>query len=107
MAIGMIEFQGTIQRTQDYSAMKHNEDMKTNVDQANYQLQSAKKEDQKANQIQKGDDSNKSENRADAREKGSNTYFANNYICNIFEIFMREIIYEASKKFFSNIISEI
>ena len=74
MAIGMIEFQGTIQRTQDYSAMKHNEDMKTNVDQANYQLQSAKKEDQKANQIQKGDDSNKSENRADAREKGSNTY---------------------------------
>ena len=46
MAIGMIEFQGTIQRTQDYSAMKHNEDMKANVDQANYQLQSVKKEDQ-------------------------------------------------------------
>lgn len=74
MAIGMIELHGTIQRTQDFSVMKHHEDMKMDVEQSHYQLQSDKKVNQKANQIQKGDDSDKSENHADAREKGKNTY---------------------------------
>lgn len=74
MAIGMIEFQGSIPRTQDFSVMKHNEDMKSNVDQSNIQIQTNKQSEQKANQVQGSDDSSKSENRADAREKGNNSY---------------------------------
>ncbi|MCI5959498.1 MAG: hypothetical protein PUD03_00200 [Lachnospiraceae bacterium] len=74
MAIGMVEFQGTIQRTQDFSVVKHNEDMKAGVEQANFQIRAEKKEDEKLNQIQQQDNSQKSENRTDPRQKGNNTY---------------------------------
>lgn len=74
MAIGMIELQGAIQRTQDYSAMKHQEDAKGTVDQSHLQAQADRKTDQKASQIQQGDDANKSDTRADAREQGKGTY---------------------------------
>lgn len=74
MAIGMVEFQGTIQRTQDFSVVKHNEDMKAGVEQANFQIRAEKKEDEKFNQIQQQDDSQKSENRPDPRKKGNNAY---------------------------------
>ena len=70
----MIENQGMIQRMQDFSIIKQNEDIKPVVDQANLQNQEDKRIDNKSSQVQSGDDSSKSENRADAREKGSNEY---------------------------------
>lgn len=74
MAIGMIELQGGIQRTQDFSILKHNEDIKTHVDQNNLQIQADKTSEQNANRIVRSDDSSKSEGKADAREKGGGTY---------------------------------
>ena len=74
MAIGMIELQGGIQRTQYYTAFKHQEDMKTAVDQTNYQIQTDKKVDQKLNRVTHGDDTDKTENHTDAKEKGNGHY---------------------------------
>lgn len=74
MAIGMIEFQGSIQRTQDYTAIKQQENTKPVVDQNNFQMQIEKKADQKVKQVVKGDDTAKGENHADAREKGKGQY---------------------------------
>lgn len=74
MAIGMIELQGTIQRTQDYTAFKHQENVKPAVDQANFQLQTEKKVDQKLNQVVRGEDTSKSKNHSDAKEKGNGRY---------------------------------
>lgn len=74
MAIGMIELQGGIQRTQDYTAFKHQENMKSAVDQSNVQVKIEKKVDEKLNQVVRGDDTSKSENHADAREKGKGQY---------------------------------
>jgi len=74
MAIGMIELQGSIQRTQDYTTFKQQENTKTMVDQSNFQAQTEKKVDQKLNQVVKGDDASKSKNQADAKEKGNGQY---------------------------------
>ncbi|MGN0131786.1 MAG: hypothetical protein ACI4AA_05045 [Lachnospiraceae bacterium] len=74
MAIGMIELQGGIQRTQDYTALKHQENMKPTVDQAQFQIQTDKKLDQKLNQVVRGENADKSENQADAKEKGKGQY---------------------------------
>lgn len=74
MAIGMIELQGGIQRTQDYTTMKHQENIKPAVDQANFQLKIDKKVDEKVNQVSQGENASKGENHADAKEKGKGQY---------------------------------
>lgn len=74
MAIGMIELQGGIQRTQDYTAFKHQENMKSVVDQSNTQVKIEKRVDEKINQVVQGENASKSENHADAREKGKGQY---------------------------------
>ena len=74
MAIGMVELNGTIQRTQDYTAIKHQQDNKPSVDQANFQTQMDKKVEEKSTQVLQGDDTTRNENHADAREKGQNSY---------------------------------
>lgn len=74
MAIGMIELQGSIQRTQDYTTYKHQENAKPMVDQANFQMQLDKKTDEKLTQVVKGDDAARGENHADAKEKGKGSY---------------------------------
>ena len=61
MAIGMIEFQGSIQRTQDFTALKQQENTRPAVD-------------QRVREVVKGDDTNKGENHADAKEKGKGQY---------------------------------
>ena len=70
----MIETQGMIPRMQDFSIIKQNEDIKPVVDQTNLQTQEDKRINDKSSQVQSGDDAAKSENRSDAREKGSNEY---------------------------------
>ena len=74
MAIGMIEFQGTIQRTQDYTTIKQQEDSKPAVDQSNLQVQTDRRVDEKLRQVSRGDDTAKNENHADAKEKGKGSY---------------------------------
>lgn len=74
MAIGMIELQGSIQRTQDYTALKQQENTRPVVDQNNIQQQIDKKVDQKVKEVVKGEDTAKGENHADAKEKGKGQY---------------------------------
>lgn len=74
MAVGMVELHGTIQRTQDYTAIKHQENAKPMVDQANFQTQMDKRVEEKSTQVLQGDDTSRNENNADAREKGKNSY---------------------------------
>lgn len=74
MAIGMIEFQGTIQRTQDFTTIKQQENTKPAVDQSNFQIQTDKRVDEKTKQVTRGDDTAKNENHADAKEKGKGSY---------------------------------
>ncbi len=74
MAISMVELQGGIQRTQDYTAFKHQENMKSALDQSNVQVNIERKVDEKLNQVVRGEDTSKGENHADAREKGKGQY---------------------------------
>lgn len=74
MAIGFVELNGMIGRTQDYSAMKQQEDQKPIVQQANMQLQAQKSDETKARVVIQSENSSKSDNHQDARDKGSNEY---------------------------------
>lgn len=75
MAIGSFEINGMMGRTQDFSVLKHQEDMKSTVDQAQYQNQSDKQVQNKAQSVQSSQQSEANQHRKDAREKGSNEYF--------------------------------
>ncbi len=74
MAIGPIEITGMVTRTQDYSAMKQNENNKVMVDQGHFQLQVDKKTQEKSTQVNHADDSDYQEKKYDAKEKGNNQY---------------------------------
>ena len=74
MAIGMIEMQGQIPRVQDYTAFKHQDDMKSIVDQSNLSGQNEKKIDEQANYVVKKENASKSNNQSDAKDQGRNQY---------------------------------
>ncbi len=74
MAIGPIELNGVISRTQDYATVKHNEDNKGLFHQQAFQSEFKKAIDQKHSQVTQGDDIRKEERKFDAREKGGNEY---------------------------------
>lgn len=64
-----------VMRTQDIGIIKHNEDMKHNVDQSNIGQQFQQKENRQSQEVvntNKGDWYSK---QPDAREKGSNQYY--------------------------------
>jgi len=73
MALGAIEF-ATISRSQDYTTIKHNEDNKGMVDQANFGDQVQKAVEQQTREVQKKEDPEWKENRSDAKEKGNGQY---------------------------------
>lgn len=70
MSIRPVEFNGIIQRTDDISSLKHQEDSKPNIDQQNIQVQAERKEAAARHQVVKKEDSSKAKNHADAREEG-------------------------------------
>lgn len=73
MAFGAIELT-TISRAQDYTTIKHNEDNKVNVDQANFSEQFQKTTEQNIRGVHQRDDAQWHENKPDAKEKGNNKY---------------------------------
>ena len=77
MALGPVELNGVISRTQDYSTIKHNEDNKGVVNQQNFQSQFEKTIDIKHTQVIKGDDIRKEDRKFDAKEKGDDEYYRN------------------------------
>lgn len=73
MAFGSIELT-TISRAHDYTTIKHNEDNKVNVDQANFSEQFQKTTEQNIRGVRQSDNTQWHENKPDAKEKGNNKY---------------------------------
>ena len=76
MSIRPIDFNGMIQRTDDISNIKHQQDSKPLVDQQNIQAQVERKEDAAKHQVRTKDDSSGAENQADARDEGRGLYYS-------------------------------
>lgn len=74
MSIRPVEFNGMLQRTQDISTLKQNEDNKPMLQQQNVQTQFAKETVRHMQQVHHANDSDNPEKKFDAKEKGSNEY---------------------------------
>lgn len=74
MAISPLLFNASISRMQDVSMIKHNEDAKGMVDQANFQNTFHKEIDSKVNQVHQSDNAENRREKHDAKEKGKNQY---------------------------------
>ena len=75
MAISPILMSGVVQRADDVSVIKNQQDNRPMVEQQNVQTQMAKKVDAQRRQVVTPENSNKTDTHADAREKGKNSYF--------------------------------
>ncbi len=64
----------TISRAHDYTTIKHNEDNKGMVDQANFGAQFQKVTEQNIREVHGSDDTRKNDRRPDAKEKGNGQY---------------------------------
>lgn len=73
MAFGSIEIT-TITRAQDYTTIKHNEDNKGFMDQANIGQQIQKDVEQRPREVRSSDNSDWHNRQFDSREKGNNEY---------------------------------
>ncbi|EOT26012.1 hypothetical protein C805_01984 [Eubacterium sp. 14-2] len=74
MSIRPVEFSGVVQRSQDISTVKQNEDNKSMLQQQNVQTQFAKDTVHHMQQVTHANDSDNPKKKFDAREKGSNEY---------------------------------
>lgn len=74
MAIGFVEMQGQITRAQDFTSIKHNEDTKPMVEQANFSQQMTKQIERQVSRVNEGKQPEYQEKNFDAKEKGSNEY---------------------------------
>mgnify|MGYP001114163506 FL=1 len=74
MSIRPVEFHGVVQRSQDVSALKQNEDNRPMLQQQNVQTQFAKDTVHHMQQVTHANDSDNPKKKFDAREKGSNEY---------------------------------
>ncbi len=74
MAISPLELNGTIQRTQDMSTLKQNEDNKATLDQSNFQQRFDKEISEKFTRVRDAENIRNGEKKMDARDKGSNEY---------------------------------
>ena len=75
MAISPILMSGVVQRADDVSVIKNQQDNRPMVEQQNAQAQVAKKVEEQRRQVITSEDTNKTDTHADAREKGKNSYF--------------------------------
>lgn len=73
MGFGTIELT-TVSRAQDYTTVKHNEDVKAFVDQTNIGHQTQQMLKQRATTVVDGEKTEWQNKRHDAREKGANEY---------------------------------
>lgn len=76
MAFGAIEIP-TIARTQDYTAIKHNQDAKGLIDQTVIGQQTQKQIMERTKQVNEGDNTQWQNRQFDAKEKGDNEYSGN------------------------------
>lgn len=74
MAVGPVTLNGVIQRTQDISAFKQQEDAKPMVEQQNIQAQMKMHEERQSKQVNHADNADEHQKKYDAKEKGNNEY---------------------------------
>ncbi|MEY8515379.1 hypothetical protein AALC25_00355 [Lachnospiraceae bacterium 29-84] len=74
MSIRPVEFSGVVQRSQDMSAVKQNEDNKPMLQQHNVQTHFSKETQHHMQQVNHAHDSDNPKKKFDAKEKGSNEY---------------------------------
>lgn len=74
MAIGAIELQGTIARTNDYAQLRHTEDNKSAFQQAGITADIRKATDVKQETVNRNTGKDEHMEKFDAKEKGSNEY---------------------------------
>lgn len=74
MAIGFVEMQGQITRAQDYTAIKHNDDTKPFVEQANFGQQMTRQIEKQVKRVNQKDQTENHQKKFDAKDKGSNEY---------------------------------
>ena len=74
MAIGQIELQGQISRAQDFTTIKHNEDTRSSVEQANVSTQFARVVEERIKRVNQGEQPEYRNRKFDAKDKGSNEY---------------------------------
>lgn len=74
MAIGQIEIQGQITRAQDFTSIKHNEDTRGAVEQANVSNQFSKQVENQVTRVNRRDQPEYYNKKFDAKDKGSNEY---------------------------------
>lgn len=74
MAIGPIEIHGAISRVQDFAVQRQNEDGKGVLDQVNAQQVVRRDEENKANTVNRSEQTSEDRKKFDAKEKGSNEY---------------------------------
>lgn len=74
MAITPIMFNATVQRTQDFTTMKQNEDNKGTIDQSNFQMKMEKEFKLQLSNVRTADNAEKKGDNSDAKEKGNGTY---------------------------------
>ncbi len=75
--INPIEFSGMIQRTQDVSIIKQNEDVKPQFEHMSVKQRSEQEAIDKHEHVTKQDNADKKKNKYDAKEKGNNEYYGN------------------------------
>lgn len=74
MAIGQIELQGQITRAQDFTTLKHNEDTRGMVEQANAEEKFSKQVENQIKTVNQKEQPENQNKKFDAKEKGSNEY---------------------------------
>lgn len=70
MSISRIEMQGQITRAQDFTTIKHNEDNKGQIDQANFQISVDKNADDGAHHVNDGERAENRKNATDGEGRG-------------------------------------
>lgn len=76
MIVRPVVLQGTVQNSQNMTNVKHSEDVKPMVEQANITATNTKEVKQKAEVVTKREDINQGHEKHDAKEKGKNEYFS-------------------------------
>ena len=75
MIVRPVVLQGTVQNSQNMTNVKHNQDVKPMVEQANIATTNTKDVQQKAEVVVKREDVSQGHEKHDAKEKGKNEYF--------------------------------
>ncbi|MBQ2744186.1 MAG: hypothetical protein IJF37_01015 [Lachnospiraceae bacterium] len=76
MIVRPVVIQGTVQNSQNMTAVKHGEDAKPMVDQANIAVSNQKEVQLKSVNVIRKDDVDMGKEKFDAKEKGKNEYYS-------------------------------